>query len=224
MLHIDIITIFPAMFTPVLNESILKRAQQAKRVKFVVHDLRKYTQDKHKKVDDRPFGGGPGMVLCAQPIVDAVNKIKGRRRARVILMDARGKTLRQPDVKRFAKYRNLIIICGHYEGVDERAIEAVVDESVSIGDYVVTGGEIPALVLIDGVTRLLPGVVGKSASLHEESFESDLLEYPQYTRPANFRGKSVPDVLLSGHHARIKKWQHEQAVKLTKKNRPDLIK
>ena len=224
MLQIDIITIFPEMFKPVLNESILKRAQAKKKVKFKVHDLRKFTKDKHKKVDDRPFGGGPGMVLSAQPIVDAVKKIKGKRKARVVLMDARGKTLLQTRVKKIAKLKNVIIICGHYEGVDERAIDLVVDESVSIGDYVLTGGEIPAMVLIDAVTRLLPGVVGKNESLHEESFEENLLEYPHFTRPADFRGKKVPHVLLSGNHAEINKWRKSQSLKVTKKNRPDLLK
>jgi tRNA (guanine37-N1)-methyltransferase len=224
MLHFDILTIFPGMFKPVLNESILKRAQEKRRVRFTVHDLRRFTEDKHNKVDDRPFGGGPGMVLCAQPIVDAVKKIKGKRKARVILMDARGNRLTQAHVKRFAKEKNIIIICGHYEGVDERAIAMCVDECVSIGDYVLTGGEVPAMVVVDAVTRLLPGVVGKDASLHEESFEAELLEYPHYTRPANFRGKKAPDVLLSGNHARIAAWRKEQALKVTKKNRPDLLK
>jgi tRNA (guanine37-N1)-methyltransferase len=223
MLNIDIITIFPDMFKPVLGESIIKRAQEKKKVKIKLHDLRDYTLDKHRKVDDRPFGGGPGMVLMAQPIVDAVKKIKGKRKARVILMEPRGQTLNQARVKKIAKYANLIIICGHYEGIDERAIEAVVDESVSIGDYVLTGGEIPAMVLVDSIIRLVPGVVGRSESLHDESFEANLLEYPHFTRPANFRGKKVPDVLVSGNHLAIQKWRKEQALAVTKKNRPDLL-
>jgi len=223
MMHIDIVTIFPEMIKPVLGESIMKRAQEKKKVRIKLHDLRDFTQDKHRKVDDRPFGGGPGMVLMAQPIVDAVKKIKGRRKARVILMEPRGVTLTQSRVKKFAKLKNLIIICGHYEGIDERAIEAVVDESVSIGDYVLTGGEIPAMVLVDSIVRLVPGVVGRSESLHDESFENSLLEYPHFTRPANFRGKKVPDVLLSGNHLSIQKWRKEQAVAITQKNRPDLL-
>jgi len=222
-MRIDIITIFPNMFPPVLGESIIKRAQEKKKVKIIVHDLRDYTEDKHRKVDDRPFGGGPGMVMGPQPLVDAVKRIKGKRKARVILMDPKGTPLAHPVVKRFAKFSNLIIICGHYEGVDQRAIDMAVDESVSIGDYVLTGGELPAMVLIDSVVRLVPGVVGKDESLHDETFEHDLLEYPHYTRPANFRGKKVPDVLLSGNHAKIQKWRKQEALKITKKFRPDLL-
>ena len=217
------ITIFPNVFEPIINESIIKRAQEKKRVCIRVHDLRDYTKDKHKKVDDRPFGGGPGMVLSPQPIFDAVKKIKGRRKAKVILMCPTGKPLSQALVKTLAKNKNLIIICGHYEGVDERVRRRIVDESISIGDYVLTGGELPAMVLVDCLTRLLPGVLGREASLEDESFEGHLLEYPQYTRPADFRGMKVPAVLLSGHHPKIKKWRKEQAVAVTKKNRPDLF-
>ncbi|HLF18056.1 MAG TPA: tRNA (guanosine(37)-N1)-methyltransferase TrmD [Candidatus Omnitrophota bacterium] len=224
MLRIDIITIFPDMFQPVFGESIIKRAQEKKKVKIIVYDLRDFTKDKHRKVDDRPFGGGPGMVMGTQPLVDAVKKIKGKRKARVILMDPKGTSLTQLVVKRFAKLSNLIIICGHYEGVDQRVIDMTVDECVSIGDYVLTGGELPAMVLVDCVVRLIPGVVGRSESLHDESFEHNLLEYPQYTRPANFRGEKVPDVLLSGNHAEVQKWRKEQALKATKKFRPDLLK
>lgn len=212
------------MFAPVLNESIIKRAQQKKKAAIRVHDLRAYTKDKHKKVDDRPFGGGPGMVMTPQPFFDAVKRIKGKRKAKVILMSPSGKRLTQKIVRDLAKNKNLIVLCGHYEGVDERVREKLVDESISIGDYVLTGGEIPAMVLIDCVTRLLPGVVGKEASLTDESFEGGLLEYPHYTRPANFRGAKVPDVLLSGNHLAIKNWRQEQARRVTRRNRPDLIK
>lgn len=212
------------MFAPVLNESIIKRAQQKKKAAIRVHDLRAYTKDKHKKVDDRPFGGGPGMVMTPQPFFDAVKRIKGKRKAKVILMSPSGKRLTQKIVRDLAKDKNLIVLCGHYEGVDERVREKLVDESISIGDYVLTGGEIPAMVLIDCVTRLLPGVVGKEASLTDESFEGGLLEYPHYTRPANFRGAKVPDVLLSGNHLAIKNWRQEQARRVTRRNRPDLIK
>lgn len=223
-MRFDIITIFPEMFAPVLNESILKRAQEKKKVTIRVHDLRMYTTDKHRKVDDRPFGGGPGMVMTPQPFFDAVKKIQGKRTAKVILMSPSGKRLTQKLARDLAKQKNLVLLCGHYEGVDERVRQKVVDESVSIGDYVLTGGEIPAMVLVDCVTRLIPGVIGKEASLTEESFEGNLLEYPHYTRPANFRGITVPNVLLSGNHLAISKWRKEQSRQLTRRNRPDLIK
>jgi tRNA (guanine37-N1)-methyltransferase len=223
MLNIDIITIFPKMFDPILNESILKRAQEKGKVKISVHDLRDYTEDKHRKVDDKPFGGGPGMVMNPQPIVDAVNKIKGRKKAKVILLCPTGETFSQRKAKALSKEKNLILICGHYEGVDERVREMVVDESISIGDYVLTGGELPAMVLVDSVSRLIPGVLGRESSLENESFEGKLLEYPQYTRPANFRGQKVPDVLLSGHHKDIEAWRKQESIKKTKKYRPDLI-
>ncbi|MCA9405021.1 MAG: tRNA (guanosine(37)-N1)-methyltransferase TrmD [Candidatus Omnitrophica bacterium] len=223
-MRFDIITIFPEALKPILNESILKRAQKAGKIKINVHDLRDYTVDKHKKVDDRPFGGGPGMVLSPQPLFDAIKKIKGRRKVRIILTCPTGTRLDQKRVKKLAKEKNLIIICGHYEGVDERVRKHLVDESISIGDYILTGGEIPALVLVDGIARLLPGVLGKEESLASESFEENLLDFPQYTRPANFRGKKVPDVLLSGNHQDIEKWRKQQAMAITKKNRPDLLK
>jgi len=223
MIQFDIITIFPGMFAPVVNESILKRGQAAGKLKINVHDLRDYTQDKHRKVDDRPFGGGPGMVMSPQPIFDAVKAVKGRRKAKVILTCAAGRPLTQKLARQLAKAKNLIIICGHYEGVDERVRELLVDESISIGDYVLTGGELPAMVIVDAVARLVPGVVGKAASLEEESFESGLLEYPQYTRPANFRRLKVPAVLLTGNHAAITKWRKEQSLVRTRKVRPELL-
>ncbi len=223
-MRFDIITIFPEMFTPVLNESIVKRAQEKKKVSIKVHDLRGYTQDKHKKVDDRPFGGGPGMVMTPQPLFDAVKKIKGRRKATVILTCPTGKPLTQKLAKNLTKHKNLIILCGHYEGVDERVRRHIVDESISIGDYVLTGGELPAMVLIDCLTRLIPGVLGKGESLVEESFEGGLLDFPQYTRPANFRGIKVRDVLLSGNHLHRQQWRTKQAMAITKKNRADLLK
>ncbi len=222
-MRIDIITIFPEIFKPIFNESILKRAQSKGKVALKVHNLRDYTKDKHRKVDDRPFSGGPGMVMMAQPIFDAVKKIKGRRKAMVILMCPTGRALTQKKLKNLVKAKNLIIICGHYEGVDERVREQIVDESISIGDYVLTGGELPAMVLVDCVVRLLPGVLGKAESLVDESFENNLLEYPQYTRPANFRGNQVPNVLLSGNHKEVQKWRKEQSLARTKKIRPDLL-
>lgn len=223
-MRFDIITIFPEMFSPVLGASMLKRAQAKKKVIIKVHDLRKYTKDKHKKVDDRPFGGGPGMVMMAQPIFDAVRKIKGRLDAKVVLLCPTGAPLTQRKARSLAKLKNLILVCGHYEGVDHRVETDVIDESVSIGDYVLTGGELPAMVVVDCVTRLIPGVLGDPGSLTEESFETNLLDYPHYTRPANFRGKKVPNVLLSGNHNAVKKWRNEQAALRTGKRRPDLLK
>lgn len=224
MLRFDIITIFPDCFHGMINESIIKRAQEKKKVTIHIHDLRKYSLDKHHKVDDRPFGGGPGMVMTPQPLFDAVKSIKGRRKATVIYMDPAGKTFDQTKAKQLTKLRNLIIICGHYEGIDERVRSELVDECISIGDYVLTGGEIPAMVVIDAVTRLLPGVLGKKESLLVESFENGLLEAAVYTRPANFRGLKVPDVLLSGNHSAISKWQKAESLKRTRMIRPDLLK
>lgn len=223
-MRFDVITIFPEIFKPVINESILKRAQAKKKVAIHIHDLRDYTLDKHGKVDDRPFGGGPGMVMTCQPIFDALKKIKGRRKARVIMTCPRGKPLSQGNVKKLTKHKNIIIICGHYEGIDERVNKALVDKGVSIGDYILTGGELPAMVIMDSITRLIPGVLGTEESLINESFEKNLLDCPQYTRPANFRGKKVPAVLLSGNHQDIQNWRYSQALELTKKNRPDLLK
>ena len=224
MFRFDIITIFPEMFSPVLNESILKRAQEKKKVVIHVHDLREYTDDKkHRKVDDRPFGGGPGMLMMAQPLCDAVKAVKGRRRAQVIYTSPAGRPLTQSRAKGLASARNLIIICGRYEGIDERVREHLVDEEISVGDYVLTGGELPAMIIVDAVSRLIPGVLGKEESLIHESFEGNLLEGPQYTRPANFRGIKVPDVLLSGNHKTIGLWRHSKALARTKKVRPDLL-
>ena len=224
MLQFDIITIFPNIFEPVFGESIIKRAQEKKKVKIRVHDLRDYTDDKHRKVDDRPFGGGPGMVITAQPIFDAVKKIRKRKQSRVILTSPAGKVFNQSVARRLGKYQQLIIICGHYEGIDERVREKIVDETISIGDYVLTGGELAAMVMTDCLVRLVPGVLGKEESLSCESFDQNLLEYPQYTRPANFRGMKVPRVLLSGHHKLIEAWRKAQSVAMTKKFRPDLLR
>ena len=223
MLNVDIITIFPEMFTGVFQESILKRAQDKKKVRLRVHDLRDFTRDKYRKVDDRPFGGGPGMVMSAEPILKAVKQIKGRRKTKVILTCAGGSPFRQKTAREFSRERNLIMICGHYEGVDERVHKSVVDYSLSIGDYVLTGGELPAMIMVDAVVRLLPGVLGAEESLIDESFESGLLEYPQYTRPADLNGQKVPQVLLSGNHAQIEVWRREQSRARTAKVRPDLL-
>lgn len=224
MLKFDILTIFPSMFEPVINDSIVGRAQTKKKVLIKLHDLRDFTKDKHRKVDDRPFGGGPGMVMMPQPIFDAIKKIKGKKKAHVILTCPGGIPFSQKKARQLAQKKHLIIIAGHYEGVDERVREALVDESISIGDYVLTGGELPAMVIVDAVTRLLPGVVGKEASLEFESFEKGLIEYPHYTRPADFKGMKVPQVLLGGHHKDIEAWRQKEALKRTQKERPDLLR
>lgn len=223
MLTINILTIFPGMFAALTDESIVKRAQDKKKVAIKVHDIRKFTKDKHLKVDDRPFGGGPGMVMTPQPIFDAVKKAKGRAKARVILTTPSGTPFSQKTARRLAKEKNLIIICGHYEGIDERVRLKLVDECISVGDYVLTGGELPAMVIADAVTRLLPGVLGKEESLANESFDNNLLEYPQYTRPADYKGMKVPPVLLTGNHKNIDAWRLQEATKRTKKLRPDLL-
>ena len=224
-MRIDIITIFPDMFAPVLNESIIKRARQRKKVRIFVHDLRDFTPDKHRKVDDRPFGGGAGMVMTPEPIFRAVEKIKkaGRQKPLVILLCPQGETFSQPMAKKLSRRRHLILICGRYEGVDERVRKALVDKEISIGDYVLTGGELPAMVIVDALTRLIPGVLGDKNSLNFESFEGNLLEYPQYTRPSVFRSMRVPRVLLSGDHQKIEVWRNQQAVKRTRSRRPDLL-
>ena len=218
-MKIDIITLFPNLFKSVFSESLISRAQKNKICEIEIHNLRNWTQDKHKTVDDRPFGGGPGMVMK----VDILDKaLKSFPKGYKILLTPQGKLFNQKIAKKLAKEKNLILICGHYEGFDER-IRDLVDEKISIGDYVLTGGEIPAMAVLDCVVRLLPGVVGKEASLEEESFSVGLLEYPQYTRPENYQGKKVPEILLSGNHAKITKWRTEEAKKRTKKRRPELI-
>ncbi|MEK7622489.1 MAG: tRNA (guanosine(37)-N1)-methyltransferase TrmD [Patescibacteria group bacterium] len=218
-MKIDIITLFPNLFKSVFSESLIGRAQKNKICEIKIHNLRDWTKDKHKTVDDRPFGGGPGMVMK----VDILDKaLKSFPKGYKILLTPQGKLFNQKIAKKLAKEKNLILICGHYEGFDER-IRDLVDEEISIGDYVLTGGEIPAMAVLDCVVRLLPGVVGKEASLEEESFSVGLLEYPQYTRPENYQGKKVPEILLSGNHAKITKWRTEEAKKRTKKRRPELI-
>jgi len=225
-MRIDIITIFPGMFEPVLNESIVKRAQNKRKVEIYIHNLRDYSQDKHKKVDDRPFGGGSGMVMRPEPIFNAVEDIKSKakvQKSKVILLCPQGERLSQKVLTRLVKYKHLILICGHYEGIDERVRQYLVDEEISIGDYVLTGGELPAMVLVDCLVRLIPGVLGDKNSLNFESFAGNLLEYPQYTRPANYRRMKAPAILLSGNHKKIAQWKQNQAIKRTKKIRPDLL-
>jgi tRNA (guanine37-N1)-methyltransferase len=227
MLRIDIITIFPKMFAPVLQESIIKRAQSKGKVKIFVHDLRDYTSDKHRKVDDRPFGGGAGMVMGPEPIFNAVQKLRSKAKtgkSKIILLCPQGKKLEQRVAKKLSASSHLILICGHYEGVDERVRKFLVNEEISIGDYVLTGGELPAMVLVDCLVRLVPGVLGDKNSLNFESFEGNLLEYPQYTRPADFKGLRVPQIILSGDHKKIAIWRKKEALKKTKVKRPDLYR
>ena len=224
-MKIDILTLFPKMFDNVLNESIIKRARASGKVKIEVHDLRGWTHDRHKTADDKPFGGGAGMVMKPEPIFEAVDELKpAKGRARVVLLTPQGKRLDQRTAKRLSKYKKIILICGHYEGVDERVREYLATDEISIGDYILTCGELPAMVLLDAVVRLVPGVLGHKDSAKFESFESSLLEYPQYTRPAEYRKMKVPDILLSGNHKEISDWRDKEALNRTKKRRPDLLK
>ena len=210
------------MFAGPLDESIIKRARQAGLLELQLHQLREWTHDRHKTVDDRPFGGGPGMLLKPEPIFEAVESLK-REKTRVVLMSPSGRKFDQSIARELAQQEHLLIVTGHYEGFDERIREGLADDELSIGDYVLTNGALPAMVVIDTVVRLLPGVLGDDASSTEESFSHGLLEYPQWTRPAEFRGMKVPDVLVSGNHAEIAKWRVEQAKKRTQEQRPDLL-
>lgn len=221
-MKIDVLTLFPAMFAGPLDESIIKRAREAGLLDLKIHQLRDYTHDRHKTVDDRPFGGGPGMLLKPEPLFEAVEAI-ARERTRVILMSPGGRPFTQAIAREIAQQDDLLIVTGHYEGFDERIRQELADDELSIGDYVLTNGALPAMVVIDAVTRLLPGVLGDDDSSKEESFSSGLLEYPQWTRPAEFRGMKVPEVLLSGNHAEIAKWRAEQARLRTEERRPDLM-
>jgi tRNA (guanine37-N1)-methyltransferase len=219
---IDVLTLFPAMFAGPLDESIVKRAREAGLLDLKIHQLRDYAHDRHKTVDDRPFGGGPGMLLKPEPIFEAVEKL-AREKTRVILLCPSGRPFNQAIAHELAQLDDLLLISGHYEGFDERVREQLADDELSIGDYVLTNGALPAMVIVDAVTRLLPGVLGDDESATEESFSQGLLEYPQYTRPAEFRGMKIPEVLLSGNHAEIAKWRAEQARLRTKERRPDLL-
>ena len=221
-MKIDVLTLFPAMFAGPLDESIIKRAREAGRLDLGIHNLRDYAHDRHKTVDDRPFGGGPGMLFKPEPIFEAVEKLT-RENTRVILLSPAGRTFSQAIAHELAALEHLLLVSGHYEGFDERVREQLADDELSIGDYVLTNGALPVMVIIDAVTRLLPGVLGDELSAHDESFSHGLLEYPQYTRPAEFRGMKVPEVLLSGNHAEIARWRAEQARMRTKERRPDLL-
>ncbi len=217
----DILTLFPEMFEA-LNESIIGKAKEKSLIEINLINIRDFSKDKHKKVDDTPYGGGAGMVMMPDVVYDAYSSIKDRENAKVIYLSPQGKTLNQEKVKELSKENHLILLCGHYEGIDQRVLDEIVDEEISIGDYVLTGGELPAMVLVDSVSRYVEGVL-KAESIEEESFSNNLLEYPQYTRPEEFRGKRVPEVLISGHHENIKKWREEKALEVTKKKRPDLL-
>ena len=222
-MKIDVLTLFPAMFAGPLDESIIMRARKKGLLDLRVHDLRVWTHDRHKTVDDRPFGGGPGMLMKPEPIFEAVESLQ-REATKVILLSPGGRKFDQAIARELAQEKDLLLVTGHYEGFDERVRLALAHDELSIGDYVLTNGALPAMVVIDAVTRLLPGVLGDDESSRDESFSHGLLEYPQYTRPAEFRGMKAPDVLVSGNHAEIEKWRREQAKQRTKERRPDLLK
>lgn len=217
----DILTLFPEMFEN-LKQSIIGRAIEKNIININLINIRDFSKDKHKKVDDTSYGGGAGMVMKPDVVYSAYNSIKDKN-ARVIYMSPQGKTLNQEKVEELSKEEHLVILCGHYEGIDQRVLDKIVDEEISIGDYVLTGGELPAMVLIDSVSRYVEGVL-KEDSIKEESFSNGLLEYPQYTRPEVFEGEKVPEILLSGHHENISKWRKEKSLEITKKKRPELIK
>jgi tRNA (guanine37-N1)-methyltransferase len=221
-MKLDILTLFPEICRAPLSESMMKRAQENKIVDLSIHNLRDWTSDKHHIVDDAPFGGGQGMVMKPEPIFAAVEQLRTPK-AKIILMSPAGRRFDQSLAVDLRKESHLIIICGHYEGIDHRVVDHLVDLEISIGDYVLTNGAIAAVILVDAVVRLIPGVLGDEQSAADDSFSAGLLETPQYTRPAEFRGWKIPDVLLSGNHAEIAKWRKEQALKRTKQNRPDLL-
>jgi len=216
----DVLTLFPQMFTS-LKQSIIGKAIEKEQIAINLINIRDFSENKHKKVDDTPYGGGAGMVMMPDVVYRAYQSIK-KEKAKVIYMSPQGKTLNQQMVEKLSQENHLILLCGHYEGIDQRVIDKIVDEEISIGDYVLTGGEIPAMVLIDSVSRYVKGVL-KEDAIQEESFSNGLLEYPQYTRPEIFEGIAVPEILLSGHHEKIEKWRKEQSFAITKKKRPDLL-
>ena len=221
-MKIDILTLFPEMFSA-MQESIIGRARKSGKIQINIVNIRDYTEDKHLKCDDYPFGGGAGMVMMVQPIGSAIEALDPEHKARRIYMSPKGRVFRQQQVFELLEYEHLILLCGHYEGVDQRAIDLFIDEEISIGDYVLTGGELPAMVVTDCISRYVDGVISTS-SLVDESFSENLLEYPQYTRPQEYRGLTVPEVLRSGDHAKVDAWRRAQALEITKKNRPDLLK
>ncbi len=228
-MRIDVMTLFPEFVDYVLSESIIGRARKSGALDVRVHNIRDYSEDKNRRVDDTPYGGGKGMLMAAPPIFNCYSAIAEdpgslpREQIRTVYMTPRGKLFRQDDAKRLSQYGQIIILCGHYEGVDQRIIDEIIDEEISIGDYVLTGGEIPACILADAVGRLCPGVLSDPECFEAESLTDGLLEYPQYTRPPVFHGMEVPEVLLSGHHKNIDDWRREKSVEITKERRPDLI-
>jgi len=221
----DIITIFPEMFSGIIQQSILKRAQEKGLVRIRIHNLRDFTSDKHRKIDDAPYGGGPGMVFKAEPLCRAIRAVSQEGlQAKRIYLSPEGDLFCHQMAKELAQESHLILVCGHYEGIDQRVRDTLIDREISIGDYVLSGGELPAMVVVDAVVRLIPGVLGSEESLEVESFSDYLLDYPQYTRPRSFEGREVPEVLLSGHHERIRKWRRKQSLLRTSQRRPDLFK
>ena len=225
-MRIDIITLFPEMFEPVFNDSIIGRAQKSGEISIHTHQLRDFAFDKHRRVDDTPYGGGMGMLMKAEPIALCFEDIcrQTGERPHFVYMSPQGKTLNQQRLKELVDIKNICVLCGHYEGVDQRLLDSFIDEEISIGDYVLTGGEIPAMVFCDALCRMVPGVLTNNECFTEESHYNGLLEYPQYTKPSEWRGIEVPDVLLSGHHANIEKWRKEKSLEVTAQKRPDLLK
>ncbi len=221
-MKIDILTLFPEMFDS-LKQSIIGKAVESKKFEINIIDIRSFSKDKHKKCDDYPYGGGAGMVMTPQPLFDAIKSVK-RKNSKVIYLSPKGRTFNQSVVLEYSKLKHLVLVCGRYEGIDQRIIDLLVDEELSIGDFVLTGGELAASVVVDAVARYLPGVLGNEESTTNESFSDGLLEYPQYTRPAEFKGKKVPEVLLSGNHGQIEKWRKEQSQIITQTRRKDLLK
>jgi tRNA (guanine37-N1)-methyltransferase len=228
MLRIDVITIFPGLFEAFLDESLVGQAVRDGLIAVTVHDLREHTTDRHRKVDDSPYGGGPGMVMKAEPLVAAIESIAGAkgpdRKGRVVLLSPQGQRLDQAGLAKMGEWERLVLVCGRYEGIDQRVIELAVDDELSIGDYVLSGGELPAMVVIEGMSRLVPGVLGNPESVEQDSFQDNALEGPQYTRPNLFRGHEVPEVLRSGDHAKVERWRAERAKEITRRRRPDLIR
>ncbi len=221
-MNFHVLTLFPEMIHQGLNHSIIARAEKNNLISINTINIRDFSNDKHKHVDDTPYGGGAGMVIKAQPVYDAYKSIQNQN-AKVIYMTPQGKVFNQQIAKELSKEMDLIILCGHYEGIDERVIEEIVTDEISIGDFILTGGELPAMILIDAISRLVPNVLGKEQSFEDESFSNNLLEYPHYTKPQIFMNKKVPDILLSGHHANINKWRYQQSLIRTYKRRPELL-